>query len=87
MKQLKHRFKRWGVKKYINDADMVIMLSLQQSHQLAGQDVRFECKGHLVEPERLQRALRRRREPLIPPTCGYCDLYTIVDNGISDTLY
>lgn len=75
MKQLKDRFRKWGVRKYISDADMTIMLSLVSS---TGLDTGFEYKGQPVPPERIQRALRRRKgkEHFAPPAC---EIYPVKD--------
>ena len=84
MKQLKHRFQKWEIKKYISGNDMEIMLSLQYTHRSAGRDVRFKCNGRPITPERLQQALRKRKEPLIPPTCQCPDLFRPVYTRVSD---
>lgn len=65
-KQLKDRFRDWDVKKYISNQDMEIMLSLKIQHSAVDKDVKFEYRGHPIEPERLNRALKRRKSFLEP---------------------
>lgn len=68
-KQLKHRFQKWGVRKYIRDRDMAIMLSFHEQYRQAGYQVKFHYRGHEVEQERINRASRRRKR-VLPPTTG-----------------
>ena len=75
--QLKHRFKKWDVKKNIPDDDLKIMLSLKRKRQSAGKDARFQYKGHDVEQERMERAWKRQRGPLLSPDCGFESLTLI----------
>lgn len=67
--QLKYRLKKWGVKKYIPDDDLRIMLSVKRKRQRLGKDTRFQYKGHDVEQERMERASKRPRGPLQSPDC------------------
>lgn len=67
--QLKNRFKKWDVKKYIPDNDLKIMLALKRKRQSDGKDARFQYKGHNVEQERMERAWKRQRGPLLSPEC------------------
>ena len=67
--QRKNRFTKWHVQKYISDDDLRIMLSLIRKRQLAGKDCRFNYKGHDVEQERIERAWKRQRWPLLSPDC------------------
>lgn len=75
--QLKNRFKKWDVKKYIPDDDLKIMLSLKRKRQSAGKDARFQYKGHDVEQERMERAWKRQRGPLPSPECRFQSLALI----------
>ena len=67
--QLKNRFKKWDVKKYIPDDDLKIMLSLKRKRLDVGKDARFQYKGHDVEQERMERAWKRQKGPLLSPEC------------------
>ncbi|KAM0799856.1 hypothetical protein BDR22DRAFT_854479 [Usnea florida] len=64
-KQLKYQFKKWGLKKYVSDQDLTKMLSLKRKRQEQGKDTKFEYRGHIFEQERLERASKRRKGPLI----------------------
>ena len=72
--QLKNRFKKWDVKKYIPDDDLRVMLSLKRKRQRLGKDARFQYKGHDVEQERMERAWKRQRGPLQSPDCEFQSL-------------
>ena len=72
--QLKNRFKKWDVKKYIPDDDLRVMLSLKRKRQSLGKDARFQYKGHDVEQERMERAWKRQRGPLQSPDCEFQSL-------------
>lgn len=43
------------------------MLSLKRKRQRAGKDARFQYKGHDVEQERMERAWKRQKGPLLSP--------------------
>ncbi|MCJ1456035.1 hypothetical protein MMC28_006392 [Mycoblastus sanguinarius] len=87
--QLKNRFKKWDVKKYIPDDDLRIMLSLKRNRQIFGKDARFQYKGHDVEQERIERAWKRQRRPLrspefVPP---YIKMYNSRQHSPQNALY
>ncbi|KAL9103885.1 MAG: hypothetical protein Q9163_001122 [Psora crenata] len=65
--QLKRRFEKWGVKKYIPQDDLKIMLSMRRKRQRIGEDVRFQWRGRNVEQERIERASKRIKGPLMSP--------------------
>ena len=67
--QLKRRFQLWGVKKYIPHQDMTVILWLKMQHDAAGEQVRIWYKGHEVDQDRIERALKRRKGPLNRPRC------------------
>lgn len=46
------------------------MLHLSEQHKANGNDIRFLYKGHDIEPERIERAFKRRKSALHPPTDG-----------------
>ncbi len=70
-KQLKYQFNKWGLKKYISDRDLTTMLSFKRKRQEVGKDTAFVYRGHPFEQERLERASKRRKGPLMssPGTC------------------
>lgn len=67
-KELKDRFQKWGVGKYISDQDMSIMLSMKKDYEATGKHPRFQYKGHEIYQGRIERASKRRKEPLASPT-------------------
>ncbi|KAF6239042.1 hypothetical protein HO173_002914 [Letharia columbiana] len=86
--QLKNRFKKWDVKKYIPDDDLRVMLSLKRKRQSLGKDARFQYKGHDVEQERMERAWKRQRGPLQSPDFvpSYIKMYTSRQHSPQDAL-
>ncbi len=68
-KQLKDRFRKWGVKKYISEADMGIMLLLRDHHQTARHCISFEDRGHMLGADRIERAFKRWKGSLVPCDC------------------
>ena len=67
--QLKRRFEKWHVKKYIPEQDLRVMLSMKRKRQEIGKDARFQWRGHDVEQERVERASKRVKGPLMSPEC------------------
>jgi hypothetical protein len=67
--QLKRRFEKWRIKKYIPEPDLKIMLSMKRKRQEIGKDARFQWRGHDVEQERIERASKRIKGPLVSPEC------------------
>lgn len=64
-KQLKYQFNKWDLKKYISGRDLSAMLSFKRKRQELGKDTGFIYRGHLFEQERLERASKRRKGPLM----------------------
>lgn len=67
--QLKRRFEKWCVKKYIPEHDLKIMLSMKRKQQEIGGDARFQWRGHDIDQARIERASKRMRGPLMSPEC------------------
>ena len=65
--QLKDRFKKWHVKKYIPENDLKIMLSIKRKRQAIGDDAHFQWRGRNIEQERIERASKRIKGPLLSP--------------------
>lgn len=86
--QLKNRLKKWGVNKNIPQNDMSIMLSLKRKRQSVGKDALFQYKGHDVEQERIERACKRQRGPLLSPDFipPYIKMYTSRQHSPQDAL-
>lgn len=63
-KQLKHRFHKWQVKKYISSQDMMKMLAFRNRHRGGSAQIKFHYRGHEVENERLERASKRQKRAL-----------------------
>ncbi|ERF71275.1 hypothetical protein EPUS_05327 [Endocarpon pusillum Z07020] len=76
--QLKRRFEKWGVKKYIPENDLKTMIYIKRKRQENGEDSRFQWRGHDVEQERIERASKRIKGPLNSPemTPTHIKIYT-----------
>ena len=68
MKQLKHRLKIWGIRKYIPNSDLKIMVALKRKRHGDGKDTRFQYRGVDVDQVRLDRASRRIKDGVTSPT-------------------
>lgn len=75
--QLKHRFRRWNVKKNIPDSDMATMLYFWREGKAIGKNLRFLYRGRELEDERIERASKRRKISFSPPTCEWPKIYQI----------
>ena len=43
------------------------MLSIKKSYEAVGKQIRFQYKGHEISQGRIERASKRRKEPLPSP--------------------
>ena len=68
-RQLKLRFRKWGITKNISREDMSVIIALVKEHEAHGNAITIRCKGCEVDRERIERAMRRYGDPIPSPIC------------------